>query len=217
MKEPIKIILADDHAVVLDGMRSFLEKDQELEIVGTAANGEEVLKLIGNGVPVDIVLTDIDMPVMSGTELVKQLRTLMNPPKVIMLTMHDNDQYVSQAFQAGADGYVYKQAAMEEMVFALKRIRKDGSYICQALARRFVGKMLNDIKPMIPTHTEEFSDRELEILALIADGYTNQEIADRIFTSRRTVEGHRLSLIDKTGARNTAALVKYAMQHGMIR
>ena len=216
MKQPVKIILADDHAVVLAGMRAFLEKDKEIEIVGAVTNGEEVLQLLASGVKADVVLADIDMPVMSGTELTRKLREMECPPKIIMLTMHENEKYVSQAFEAGADGYVYKHAEMEEMVFALKRIKREGSYICQALAKASVERMLQDNKAVQPANLADFSERELEILALIADGYTNQEIADRLFTSRRTVEGHRLSLIGKTGVRNTAALVKYAMQQGMI-
>lgn len=216
MKEPIKIILADDHPVVLEGMRSFLERDKELQIVGTAANGQEVLQLIQDGVIADIILSDIDMPVMSGNELTKKLRELKDPPKMLMLAMHDHEQDASEAFKAGADGYICKYSTMEEMVFALKYIKKEGSYICQTLARTFIVRMKDDFRPVNPANLVEFSERELEMLSLIADGYTNQEIAYRIFTSRRTVEGYRLSLIVKTGVRNTAALVKYALQHSMI-
>jgi two-component system response regulator NreC len=216
VKEPVRIILVDDHAVVLEGLKLFLQHDKELQVVSAVAGGEEVLDLLANGLTADVILADIDMPGISGTELTRRIREMKNPAKIIMLTMHDDEKHVVEAFKAGANGYIYKNADVEEIIFALKRIGDAGYYICQALAKISINKLLNDDKPVSPANMADYSQRELEILALIANGYTNQEIADRLFTSRRTVEGHRLSLINKTGVRNTAALVKYAIEHGMI-
>jgi len=214
----IRIILAEDHNIVRNGIRNLLEKEKDLKIVGEAFNGQEVLDLIAQGISADIVLADINMPVMNGIEMSSQILAKSPKTKIVILSMLDHERYVIQAFQAGVSGYLLKNISADELVFAIRHIHIDGRYICSELALRFLDRLI--AQPDRRQHeTEtgvEFSAREIEVLMLIADGLTNQEIADRLFTSKRTAEGYRQTLIEKTRARNTAALIRYAIQHGLI-
>ncbi|MGY3211399.1 response regulator [Mucilaginibacter sp. HD30] len=214
----IKIILADDHNIVRNGIKNLLEKENDIRIIGEATNGQEVLDMLNNGLIPDIVLADMNMPVLGGIELTQQLQRVSGLIKVLLLTMHDHENYVIKAFNAGVMGYLFKNISATELLFAIQQVHNAKKYMCVELTQRLLTRMIN-----IPTMTIEdkpididFSKRELEILELIAEGYTNQEIADKLFTSRRTVEGHRQSLIDKTGVRNTPALVKLAVKSGII-
>jgi DNA-binding NarL/FixJ family response regulator len=132
--------------------------------------------------------------------------------------MMDHEKYVIKAFKNGVTGYLLKNVSADELVFAINHIHGDGNYICSELALRFMDRLIHipELSKAENTSDVEFSQREMEILALTAEGYTNKEIAEKLFTSKRTVEGHRQSMINKTGVRNTIALVKYAMQHGII-
>ena len=214
----IKIILADDHNIVRNGIKNLLEKENDIQIIGEATNGQEVLEMLNNGLIPDIVLADMNMPLLGGIELTQQLHLVSGLIKVLLLTMHDHENYVIKAFNAGVMGYLFKNISAAELLFAIQQVYHNKKYMCVELTQRLLTRMIST-----PTMAMEdkpididFSKRELEILELIAEGYTNQEIADKLFTSRRTVEGHRQSLIDKTGVRNTPALVKLAVKNGII-
>lgn len=215
----IKIILAEDHNIVRDGIRNLLEKEKDLKIVGEALNGQEVIDLIDKGVTADIILADINMPVLNGIEMLGKLPETVNKPKVVVLSMLDHERYVMQAFQAGVNGYLLKNVSADELTFALRHIYADGRYICTELSLRFLDRLI--AQPDRSQHEAktgiEFSTRDIKVLMLIADGLTNQQIAEKLFTSKRTVEGYRQVLIEKTGTRNTAALVRYAVQNGLIK
>jgi DNA-binding NarL/FixJ family response regulator len=214
----IRIVLAEDHNIVRDGIRNLLEKFPNFEVIGEAINGAEVLKMIESGLTPDIILADMNMPVMGGLELAEKLKEISTKAKVIVLTMIDHEKYVIKAFKSGVTGYLLKNVSADEMVFAINHIHGDGHYICSELALRFMNRLTQ--MPETPQTDDipevEFTKRELEVLALTAEGYTNQEIADKLFTSKRTVEGHRQSMINKTGTRNTISLIKFALQHGII-
>jgi DNA-binding NarL/FixJ family response regulator len=214
----IKIILAEDHNIVRDGIRNLLDKEPNFEVVAEATNGAEVLRLIEDGVEADVVLADMNMPVMGGMELAEKLKEIAPETKFIMLTMIDHEKYVMKAFKTGVAGYLLKNISADELVFAINHIYIDGHYICSELAMRFMGRLAE--MPATSSTEDipeiEFTKRELEVLALTAEGYTNQQIADKLFTSKRTVEGHRQSMINKTGTRNTIALIKYALKHGIV-
>jgi DNA-binding NarL/FixJ family response regulator len=214
----IKIILAEDHNIVRDGIRNLLEKETNFEIIAEATNGVEVLEIIQQGAEADIILADMNMPVMGGMELAEKIKETGSKAKFIMLTMIDHEKYVVKAFKAGVSGYLLKNISADELVFAINHIHIDGHYICSELAIRFMHRLTE--MPVISSAEDisevEFTKRELEVLALTAEGYTNQQIADKLFTSKRTVEGHRQSMINKTSTRNTIALIKYALQHGII-
>ena len=214
----INIILADDHTIVRNGIKALLDKEITYKIVGEAENGNGVLALLNQGVVADIVLTDLGMQGMGGLELLEGLKGSYPAVKTIVLSAHDNEQYLTKAFRSGAVGYLLKSISADELIFAIKHVAQNNRYISSQLSAKFLSRLIAIPERMetVTTNGIEFSEKEVEVLGLIADGYTNQEIADKIFTGKRTVEGYRQSLIDKTGARNTAALVRFAVINGII-
>ncbi|HLS95906.1 LuxR family two component transcriptional regulator [Sphingobacterium allocomposti] len=217
----IKIILAEDHLVVRNGIKLLIDSQDNLTVVGEANNGIEVMELLEKGTEADIVLTDISMAGMDGIQLVERLQQLYPGIKVIMLSMLNSSQHVFQAFEKGAKGYLVKNVGYDELLFAIEHVEKGGRYLCEEIAMMLLDK-LHDV-PSSSTNVEQLmadldiSDRELEVLQLISEGYTNVEIADKLFLSKRTVEGHRQNLIDKTGVKNSAALIKLAVKNGLIK
>jgi DNA-binding NarL/FixJ family response regulator len=214
----INIMLAEDHKIVRDGLKFILEKEPEFNIVAEVNNGKEVIEAFNKSIQVDILLSDMNMPVMGGQELTQWIKANQPQVQVIILTALDIEEYVIKTFKAGACGYLLKNISADELHFAIRHVHAKNQYVCSELTMRFVNRLVT-----MPDHTStemqaglEFSSRELEILTLLADGFTNQEIADKLFTSKRTVEGHRQNLIDKTGVRNTAALIRFAVLNGII-
>ncbi|NQX37454.1 DNA-binding response regulator, NarL/FixJ family, contains REC and HTH domains [Pedobacter steynii] len=215
----LQVLLAEDHNIVRNGIRMLLETDQDINIAAEAVNGIEVLEYVASGQQVDVVLADINMPGMDGMMLLKEMKLLKPETYVMMLSMHDNEKYVAQAFTEGASGYLLKSVSADELIFSLKHVGTGGKYLCSELSIRMLDKlMLNGYHSVSDTKVSiEFSLREIEVLHLIAEGLTNNEMSEQLFISKRTVEGHRQSLIEKTGARNTAALIRYAVLNGVIQ
>jgi DNA-binding NarL/FixJ family response regulator len=214
----INIILAEDHHLVRNGIKTILELQPNLTISGEATNGAEVIKLLEQKVPADVVLADMNMPVVSGLELTEKLHQEYPKLKIIILSALDHEKYVVKAFQLGACGYLLKNVRADELLFAIKHVHEGEQYVCSELTSRFLNRLvaLPNLEHSEKVQDLEFTEREIEKLRLISEGYTNQEIADKIFTSKRTVEGLRQVLIDKTGSRNTAALVRFALVNGLI-
>lgn len=213
----LSLILAEDHNIVRNGIRMLLEADKEISIAGEATNGLEVLEIISSGIQVDIVLADINMPEMDGIALIKELKLKSPTTQIVMLSMLDNDKYVSQAFSEGASGYLLKSVSADELIFSLKHVNSGGQYLCAELAMRLLNKSISTSPWSRINDNVEYSMREIEILDLIAEGLTNNEMSAKLFISKRTIEGHRQSLIEKTGAKNTAALIRYAVLSGIIQ
>ncbi|WP_121810300.1 response regulator transcription factor [Mucilaginibacter kameinonensis] len=215
---PINILLADDHLIVRGGIKSMLEKERSFHINGEANNGVEVLQLLEKGCKADIVLVDMNMPVMGGIELTERLKQDYPDIKVIILSALDTEKYVIKAFKSGAKGYLLKNINTAELIFAICHTYEFGQYICAELSGRFLNRLLTIPDPVTNENIEniEFSTLDVEILTLISEGFTNQEVADKLFTSKRTVENHRQQLIDKTGSRNTIALIRFAILNGVI-
>lgn len=215
----LKVILAEDHMIVRDGIRLLLERIESLDVVGEATNGIEVLEMLHNGLEADVVLADISMPEMDGIELVKALKITYPNIKVVILSMLDQQKYIGEAFSEGALGYLLKNTGLDELLFAIRQASMGQRYLCSELAFKYMDEIMQRQVGM-PTHqvsNVEFSSREVEVLNLIAEGLTNNEISDQLFLSRRTVEGHRQALIEKTGVRNTAALIRYAVLNGFVK
>ncbi|MGI4803580.1 MAG: response regulator [Janthinobacterium lividum] len=215
----INVLLAEDHNIVRNGIKSLLEKEKNLDVIADATNGRQALNLLDKIASVDIILADINMPELNGIELVLEIKNKFPKIKVIILSMLDHEKYILEAFKAGASGYILKSVTADELIFAINHVcNNNDRYICSELSLRMLDKLLH--KPEVKISAElveiELSKRELEVLALIAEGFTNHEIADKLFTSKRTVEGHRQNLIDKTSTRNTAALIRYAIVNGLI-
>jgi DNA-binding NarL/FixJ family response regulator len=214
----LKVILAEDHNIVRNGIKMLLESQGEITVVAEANNGLEVLNYFAEGGHADIVIADINMPEMDGISLIAQLRTLSPSTHVVMLSMLDNEKYIAQAFIEGARGYLLKNVGEDELNFALRYVAGGGKYLCAELAEKLLDKLTQTTIQHPETNGQhiDFSLREMEVLHLIAEGYTNTEMADKLFLSKRTIEGHRQALIDKTGAKNTAALIRFAVVNGFI-
>jgi len=215
----IRIALIEDHNIVRNGIKTLLNKEEDMEVVAEAAHGEEALKLLEEGLRPDVVLSDINMPDVDGLSLCRMVMEHHPGIKFIILSMYDQVEYINQAFKNGALGYILKNVSPDELTFAIRHIcLREERYICSELAIRMLERQIQSSDIRLPEHSEfDFTKRELEILTLVSEGYTNQEIADRLYTSKRTVEGHRQSLIEKTGVRNSSALIRYALINGLIR
>ena len=215
----IKIILAEDHIVVRNGIRSLLERVADYQIIGEAVNGEQVLELLAEGAKPDVLLCDLNLKGMGGLELTDKLVKAGHKFRIVILTMLDKESFAVRAFNAGASGYLLKSVTPDELIFALRHIHLYGRYICSELALRFLDRLI-----ALPVFTDKafnvtditFSDRDLEVLELIADGYTNEQIAEKLFTGKRTAEGYRKALLEKTDTSNTAALIRFAMRNKLI-
>lgn len=214
----IRLILVDDHTIIRDGIKALLKDKEDIVVVGEASNGKELLELIAT-TPADVVMMDVNMPEMDGFETTAYLKEHYENVKVLVLSMLDHESYISKILSAGATGYMLKNTGREELLCGIRIIASGGQFICSSVAINLLKKLQNpNYKPANTDEkpTRDLSQREIEILKLIADGLTNAEIADKIFTSKRTVETHRQNIIEKTKAKNTAALIKYAISKGII-
>lgn len=214
----IQVLLAEDHNIVRNGIKMLLASDKEINVAGEATNGREALDFIATNASVDVILADINMPELDGISLIKEVKILNPDIRVVILSMHDNEKYVSQAFIEGASGYLLKSVSADEMIFSLKHVHAGGKYLCSELSMNMLGKLSQKNVNSIADNVSniEFSMREIEVLHLIADGLTNSEMSEKLFLSKRTIEGHRQSLIEKTNSKNTAALIRYAVLNGII-
>ncbi|WP_033563705.1 response regulator transcription factor [Sphingobacterium sp. SYP-B4668] len=215
----IKIMLAEDHLVVRNGIKLLLDSQDNFEVVGEVGSGKEILDLLSAGVETDILITDLGMHNVDGIQLIKEVKARNLAIKVIVLTMLDCEQHVAKSFECGAKAYLVKNVAAEELIFCVNHVAKGGRFLCEELMIKFIDKLIEknatQINKIDPAELD-LSSRELEVLELLGEGLTNLEISKRLFLSKRTVEGHRQSLIDKTKSKNTPALIKFALQNGLI-
>ena len=216
IRNVIRVILAEDHNIVRNGIKMLLDSQPEISVVSEASNGQQVLDLINAGSEADIVLADINMPQLDGIALIEELKKVSPETKLVILTMLDNDKYVAEAFAAGASGYLLKNLGEDELFFGLKAVHEGGRYICMELALKMLDEVLKTAANQIEKLDMEFTVRELEVLQLIAEGFTNREMGEKLFLSKRTVEGHRQALLEKTGTKNTAMLIRFAYSNGFI-
>jgi DNA-binding NarL/FixJ family response regulator len=215
----LNVILAEDHNIVRNGIKMLLEMDKDINVVGEAVDGRQALEMVQSGMQVDIILADINMPEIDGITLVAKVRAIQPEVKVMILSMLDNEKYVAQAFMEGAFAYLLKSVSAEELVFSIKHVAGGHKYLCAELSIRLLDRLVqkSNMEYGGVDISKNFSTREIDVLHLIAEGLTNAEMSDRLFISKRTVEGHRQSLIEKTGSRNTAALIKYAVLNGIVK
>lgn len=206
-----RLLLVDDHQLVVDGIREIFLKDDAFQIVGTANNGQEALRFLEN-IPVDLVITDIDMPQMGGLELTQHIRKSGINCRVIIITMHNEKSLVRKILAIGADGFLLKSASSDEMLMAAHAVLKGNRYISSEITE-IVMQTSSDKHNL---QEIEFSKRELEILQLITEGFTNKEIGEKVHISHRTVDKHRANMMQKIEARNVAELVRYAMKNELI-
>jgi len=210
----IRILLADDHTVLRSGLRALLSAQADLEVAGEAADGGEALRLAQTIKP-DVVVMDIGMPGVSGIDATARIRRELPSTKVLILSMHDDQGYLRQALRAGASGYVLKKAADTELLAAIRAAARGEVFLDPSLAKGFVEDVVlpKAQEPDIPM----LSDREREVLRLLARGHTNQQVADRLCIGVKSVETYKARLMEKLGLKGRAELVRYALTHGLLK
>jgi DNA-binding NarL/FixJ family response regulator len=214
MPKSIKLVIVDDHGLFRNGLKLLLNTTQLVQVVGEASNGVEFLELIKTNQP-DIVLMDIDMPIMDGIEATRRAIALYPGLKIITLSMFGEDEYYYQMIDAGVKGFLLKNSDISELKQAIQQVHAGKTYFSEELLL----SMLKNIKTVSVTEKAgevSLSDREIEVLQQICKGFSNQEIADVLHISKRTVDKHRANLLEKTNCRNTASLVMYALKNKVI-
>jgi two-component system, NarL family, response regulator NreC len=207
-----RVLVVDDHAVVRSGIRSLLAAEDDLDVVGEAANARDAVFETRSLQP-DVIVLDVVMPGESGIEVLPRLRHEAPHVKVLVLSMQDDPRYVREAFAQGANGYVLKEAADAEVVGAVREIAAGGEYVHPALGARMVAA---EAHARAAAAADPLSDREREVLRLLALGHTNQEIAKQLYISVRTAETHRAHIMQKLGLTTRAELVRHALAHGLL-
>jgi DNA-binding NarL/FixJ family response regulator len=216
-KRKIKLLLVDDHPIVLDGLKTHLASQDAFKIVGEASDGREAVRKARKLAP-DIILMDVSMPRMNGLEAMAVLRRQAPQSKILVLTMHDNKEYISQVIELGARGYLLKDASPAELVRAIRLIDEGQVYLSPAISRVMLDELVAGPKKRAPIQPDlgELSNREREVLVQIAEGRSNKEIASQLGVGVRTVETHRERIMRKLSIRSIAGLTKFAIARGLI-
>jgi len=211
MDKPIRVVIVDDHQVVLDGFIARLETEEDIEVVGSASNGVEAIEVVKSLVP-DVVLMDVSMPLMNGIDATAVIKEEMPDVKVLMLTMHDNREYIMKVMQVGAVGYMLKEICARRMVQAIKTVYQGSTYFCESVTQTLFSQ------EVIPSSNKPnpLSRREEAILKLVAEGKSSKAIASLLNISYRTVETHRQNIKHKLDLHSTAELAKYALEKGIV-
>lgn len=211
----IKVLLADDHTILRDGIRSLIEDEPDMEVIGEAEDGITVIKLAETLQP-DVILMDIAMPLLNGLEATRQIRKNNPRAKILILTMHENEEYIRQVLAAGAMGYILKDAAARELLGAIRAVNKGEVVLSPAITRLIVTDYLRWGDLTAQDTSDGLTDRERQILQLIAEGYTNKQISEILTISVKTVQAHRLNLMKKLDLHDRGELIKYAIQKKII-
>lgn len=212
--DTVRIILVDDHAVLRDGVRMVLESQPGFKVVGTADNGADAVELADDLQP-DIAVLDVAMPNMNGLEATREIKERCPDTAVVILSMYDNEEYLREALRAGASAYVLKRAAAKELVGAIQTVRQGQSYLDPALTRTLISDYVRQVE-RVDEAPDSLTDRELEVLKLVAEGFTNRQIALKLTISIKTVQTHRANLMDKLNLHDRTELVRYAIRRGLI-
>ena len=219
MSNPIRVVLADDHVFVRDGIKSLLENEANIEVVGEATDGLEALKSVEVNQP-DLLILDIRMPNLTGIEVVEKLRSQNNLVKIVMLSMHESEEYVLKSIKAGADGYLLKGSSKEEFLKALNTVSEGGKYFSGDISSILIGQLthpttFSETKQLISDEMM-ITKREKEILTLLLSGKGNKEIAEALDISKRTAEVHRFNLMKKLKVKNLIELSNKATEYALI-
>lgn len=210
------IVIADDHEVVRHGLRSLMRSDPEIRIIAEAADGQEALRLVEKHRP-DVLLLDIVMPLMNGIEVTRETTRICPRTRTIILSMHRTESYVVDALRNGAAGYVLKDSRSTELLEAIRHVLAGRRYLSPPLSQRAIDAYLEKIESVGLDPYDTLTSRERQTLQLAAEGFTNHEIAERLFISARTVETHRANLMKKLGLRSHTELIMFAVRHGLLK
>lgn len=211
----IRVFLADDHQLFREGIRSLLTRAPDIEVVGEAGDGEDAVAQVKTLVP-DVVLMDISMPVMNGLDAAARMKESTPSARILILTVHESNQYVSQMLQVGAAGYVVKSVSSTELVSAVRAVYQGNVYLYPSIARMIIQDYLKQAATGRDSTLDGLTPRETEVLKLIASDHRNKEIADLLGISLKTVQAHRTSLMMKLGLHDRTQVVKYAIRKGLI-
>lgn len=211
MEKPIRVVIVDDHQVVLEGFMARLELEPDIEVIATAGNGIEAIEVVKATMP-DVILMDVSMPIMNGIDATRLIKEEVPTAKVLMLTMHDNREYIMKVMQAGAVGYMLKEISAQKMVQAIKTVNQGSTYFCESVTQTLF------TQPVIPAEQKPnpLSRREEAVLKLVAQGCSSKKVASLLNISYRTVETHRQNIKHKLDIHSTAELAKYAVQKGIL-
>jgi RNA polymerase sigma factor (sigma-70 family) len=214
-QDSLRVVIADDHSVVRQGIRGVLEQVDGLEVVGEAGDGAEALAMVSELSP-DVVVLDVNMPEKSGLEVTMQLREDAHPARVLILSMHDDPEYVLQAVRSGADGYVLKDVSPAELRDAVAAVHEGRDYFTARVTQQLSVALRKEIEEeQLRTRLSSLTNREREVLLLVAQGLTNREIGEQLEISPRTVETHRERVMGKLRLRTVAGLTRFVVEHGL--
>jgi DNA-binding NarL/FixJ family response regulator len=225
----IRVLLADDHDILRQGLKLLLSLQQEIQTVGEARTGREAVDMVQDLQP-DVVVMDITMPDMDGLEACRLIRSLYPSTQVLILTMHESEEYFLQALRMGAAGYLVKKAAPSDLHMAIHSVAHGGAFLYPGLAKALIRMYVSDSSATTPAPLQEdkatasslaqelrnLTPREIEVLKLVAEGHTSQEIADQLVLSIKTVQAHRANIMEKLGLRAITQLVRFAIRYGLI-
>ena len=211
--EKIKIILVDDHQMFRDGVKSVLSDEENIDIVGEVGNGKDLFKLLESTRP-DLIITDISMPDISGIEVAKSISENYSDIKILILSMHSNEEFITKALSVGANGYLPKDTAMAELLEAIHTIYKGENYFNKEISDTILKSLRNKSQK---NEGKSLTNREKEIIELVVEGLTNKEIADKLFISIRTVDSHKNNIMQKLNLKSSIELVKYAIKNNLAK
>ncbi len=214
----IRVVLADDHVVLRSGLRLLLNAQADIEVVGEASDGAEAISKTAELEP-DVLLLDITMPNIGGIDAMRTIKEKTPSISILILTMHENEGYLLEVLKAGASGYVLKKAADNELMSAIRAVYSGEVFIPSSLTKSVVKEMVSggvSREESVDNDQEQLSPRELEVLTLVAQGYTNQQTADRLYLSVKTVETYKARVMEKLKLRSRVELVRYALRHGFL-
>jgi two-component system response regulator NreC len=216
MKKQYSVVIAEDHTILREGLRALLSSQQDLKVVGEAQDGREAIRCVQNSAP-DVILMDLSMPRMNGLDAIREIKKTNPDTKIIALTVHKTEEYVLATLQAGADGYVLKDATHSELVMAIMNVLGGNRYLSPGVSEKVIDGYLKGRGALKSQSAwDTLTQREREILKLIAEGYKNKDIADYLCISLKTVEKHRTNLMNKLDLHNVAALTALAIDKGLI-
>ncbi|ADV48674.1 two component transcriptional regulator, LuxR family [Cellulophaga algicola DSM 14237] len=223
MDQTIRIVLADDHSLVRDGIRALLEEEEDLVVVAEVSNGKEAIDMVNEKKP-DLLIIDIRMPIMNGIDAVEILNRQGTTTKTIILSMHDSEEYILKSVNAGANGYLLKDTGKTEFIKAIRTVQHGGKYFSGDISNVLVNNLLSGSKPISeklkPTKSNDnpfdLTSKELQILELILSGLTNKQISEKLANSKRTVETHRFNLMRKMDVKNLIDLSKKAQEFNLV-
>ena len=216
MKYSIRIIIADDHEIFRDGLALMLARQKDIILLAEASNGQDLVKLVEEHQP-DVIITDIKMPIMDGVQATRQLIKKDPARKIIALSMFDEENQIVDMLEAGAKGYLLKNADKQEILDAIETVYEDKTYYCHHTSARLTNMIVkSSFNPYKKKEPVNFNEREIEIIKLICQQYSTKDIGDKLFISPRTVEGYRTKILEKMNAKNTVGVVVFALKHDLV-